>query len=213
MGLLTSATTTLLLGDVKSTTSDGPNCRKWALQTPTLEMAHHKLCFSTKWAQRALTLQRMSCQWLAFLPTATVLFSELTKTEGICLPGLLGMKGATLAGIKISTVIRAINSILWNTYFQTAIYWYSAWVVKTASSLKTITIYIFSPGPLRSFAWILIFLVKTMMGRKCRWKLVCTSSCNSHGPYIPIGVWHLRLWVSSNVPKSLASDTLSDKYR
>ena len=26
----------------------------WALQTPSLEMAHHKFCLSTKWAQRAL---------------------------------------------------------------------------------------------------------------------------------------------------------------
>ena len=45
----------------------------------------------------------------------------------------------------------------------------------------------FSPlGPWRSFAWIVIFLVKLIVGWMCRWtrKLVCTT-CTSHwhGPY------------------------------
>ena len=61
---------------------------------------------------KSLTLKRMSRKSLGLLPTATVLFGELTKTDGICLPGSSILKGMTLAGIKISTVIPEINSTL-----------------------------------------------------------------------------------------------------
>ena len=51
----------------------------WVLQTPKLEMAHHKLCFSTKLAQGALLCNVFHVMVAGFLPTATGIIRRVNK--------------------------------------------------------------------------------------------------------------------------------------